>query len=59
MQRCIDTPRSLRATPATLDLDAGVDIIKAKDRFGQWNATIARIGDKRRRGRREGRRTTG
>ena len=55
IRRCIYTPHSLRATTATLLLDANVDIIKVKDLLGHRPApnralialmgyTIARVG---------------
>ena len=43
------TPHSLRATTATLLLDAGVDIIKVKDLLGHRHVTTTQIYDKRRR----------
>jgi integrase/recombinase XerC len=49
VQRCIYTPHSLRATTATLLLDAGVDIIKVKDLLGHRHVTTTQIYDKRRR----------
>ena len=36
------TPHSLRATTATLLLDAGVDIIKVKELFGHGHVTTTR-----------------
>jgi integrase/recombinase XerC/integrase/recombinase XerD len=47
--RCIYTPHSLRATTATLLLDAGVDITKVKDLLGHRHVTTTQIYDKRRR----------
>jgi integrase len=47
--RCIYTPHSLRATTATLLLDANVDIIKVKDLLGHRHVTTTQIYDKRRR----------
>jgi len=43
------TPHSLRATTATLLLDAGVDIIKVKELLGHRHITTTQIYDKRRR----------
>ena len=42
-------PNSLRATTATLLLDAGVDITKVKDLLGHRHITTTQIYDKRRR----------
>ena len=42
-------PHSLRATAATLLLDAGVDITKVKDLLGHRHITTTQIYDKRRR----------
>ena len=52
--RCIYTPHSLRATTATLLLDAGVDIIKVKELLGHRHVTTTQIYDKRRRSAKEG-----
>lgn len=49
MSRCIYTPHSLRATTATLLLDAGVDIRKVQDLPGHRYITTTQIYDKRRR----------
>ena len=49
-KRCIYTPHSLRATTATLLLDAGVDIRKVQDLLGHRHVTTTQIYDKRRRG---------
>lgn len=49
MRTCIFTPHSLRATTATLLLDAGVDIVKVKDLLGHRHITTTQIYDKRRR----------
>jgi site-specific recombinase XerD len=43
------TPHSLRATTATLLLDAGVDIVKVKELLGHRHITTTQIYDKRRR----------
>ncbi len=47
--RCIYTPHSLRATTATLLLDAGVDITKVQELLGHRHITTTQIYDKRRR----------
>jgi site-specific recombinase XerD len=52
------TPHSLRATTATLLLDAGVDIIKVKELLGHRHVTTTQIYDKRRRSLKEELRTT-
>lgn len=54
VRRCIFTPHSLRATTATLLLDAGVDIIKVKELLGHKHVTTTQIYDKRRRSAKEG-----
>lgn len=46
-RRCIYTPHSLRATTATLLLDANVDIVKVKDLLGCRHLTTTQIYDKR------------
>src|SRR6266850_2161283 len=46
---CIYTPHSLRATPATLLLDASVDIRKVQELLGHRHITTTQIYDKRRR----------
>jgi site-specific recombinase XerD len=46
---CIYTPNWLRATTATLLLDAGVDIRKVQDLLGLRHITTTQIYDKRRR----------
>lgn len=45
---CIYTPHSLRATTATLLLDAGEDIRKVQDLLGHKHVTTTQIYDKRR-----------
>ncbi|MFO0809002.1 MAG: tyrosine-type recombinase/integrase [Gemmataceae bacterium] len=52
--RCIYTPHSLRATTATLLLDAGVDIRKVQELLGHRHVTTTQIYDKRRRQAHEG-----
>lgn len=47
--RCVYTPHSLRATTATLLLDAGVDIAKVQELLGHRHITTTQIYDKRRR----------
>ena len=54
VSRCVSTPHSLRAATATLLLDAGVDIIKVKERLGHRHVTTTLIDDKRRRSLKEG-----
>lgn len=46
---CVYTPHSLRATTATLLLDAGVDITKVQALLGHRHLTTTQIYDKRRR----------
>lgn len=48
-KRCIYTPHSLRATTATLLLDASVDIRKVQELLGHRHITMTQIYDKRRR----------
>ncbi len=48
-RRCLYTPHSLRATTATLLLDANVDIIKVQNLLGHRHVTTTQIYDKRRR----------
>lgn len=49
MSSGIYTPHSLRATTATLLLDAGVDITKVQELLGHRHITTTQIYDKRRR----------
>jgi site-specific recombinase XerD len=53
-RRCIYSPHSLRATAATLLLEAGVDIAKVQDLLGHRHITTTQIYDKRRRSANEG-----
>ena len=48
-RQCIYTPHSLRATTATLLLDAGIDIRKVQELLGHRHVTTTQIYDKRRR----------
>ena len=48
VMRCIFTPHSLRATTATLLLDAKVDIMKVRELLGHKHVTTTQIYDKRR-----------
>jgi site-specific recombinase XerD len=48
-KRSIYTPHSLRATAATLLLDAGVEIVKVQELLGHRHITTTQIYDKRRR----------
>jgi integrase/recombinase XerC len=54
VSRCIYTPHSLRATAATLLLEAGVDICKVQELLGHRHVTTTQIYDKRRRRCQEG-----
>ncbi|HKX26050.1 MAG TPA: tyrosine-type recombinase/integrase, partial [Blastocatellia bacterium] len=47
-RRCIYSPHSLRATTATLLLDAGTDIKKVQELLGHRHLTTTQIYDKRR-----------
>lgn len=49
-RRCIYSPHSLRATTATLLLEAAVDISKVQNLLGHRHITTTQIYDKRRRG---------
>ena len=49
VKRCVYTPHSLRATAATLLLDAGVDITNVQDLLGHKHVSVTQIYDKRRR----------
>jgi len=48
-QECIYTPHSIRASTATILLDAGVDIRKVQELLGHRHVTTTQIYDKRRR----------
>jgi len=48
VEQCVYTPNSLRATAATLLLDAGVDIKKVQNLLGHQHITTTQIYDKRR-----------
>jgi site-specific recombinase XerD len=48
VEYCVYTPHSLRATTATLLLDAGEDIRKVQDLLGHKHVTTTQIYDKRR-----------
>jgi site-specific recombinase XerD len=48
-KECIYSPHSLRATTATLLLDANVDIRKVQDLLGHRHVTTTQVYDKRRR----------
>jgi integrase len=45
-RQCVFTPQSIRATAATLLLDAGVDIIKVKELLSHRQVTTTQIYDK-------------
>jgi len=51
--RCLYSPHSLRATTATLLLEAGVDIRKVQELLGHRHVTTTQIYDKRRRSHKE------
>lgn len=53
-QRCLYTPHSLRATTATVLLEAGEDICKVQELLGHRHVTTTQIYDKRRRQAHEG-----
>jgi site-specific recombinase XerD len=53
-QRCLYTPHSLRATTATVLLEAGEDICKVQELLGHRYVTTTQIYDKRRRQAHEG-----
>lgn len=48
-ERCVYTPHSLRATVATLLLDAGSYLVKVQELLGHKHVTTTQIYDKRRR----------
>jgi len=54
IRECIYSPHTLRATAATLLLDAGVDLVKVQELLGHRHVTTTQIYDKRRRHTSEG-----